>query len=66
MLGLSLTVTTNGNKKDSLVMGIINHVAIVITFSSIEFSGSSFDTMTANTTINGVQVGTVTVGSTQG
>lgn len=47
-------------------MGIINHVAIVITFSSIEFSGSSFDTMTANTTINGVQVGTVTVGSTQG
>jgi hypothetical protein len=72
MLGLSLTVTSlnsNGdsNGQNSLMMGIINHVAIVMTFSSIKMSGSSsFNTITANTTINGVQMGTVSGGSTQG
>jgi hypothetical protein len=55
------------NGKSSLIMGIINHVAIVMTFSSTKISSSTtFYTITANTTINGVQAGTNTGGSTKG
>lgn len=77
MIGLSLMVTSfNGdvtnlkleqNGKSSLIMGIINHVAIIMTFSSTKiFSSTTFYTITANTTINGVQAGAITGGSTKG